>query len=119
MNKIQKGKSQLSSLGIVCLSLGVILSVIGVVLTLTCKISGSLNVLKLIIGIIILIVGIVGLGFGVNFTWVARSLIATKGSVAEENLGKGTVNMKKCPNCGEAVEKDGELCEKCQENLKP
>lgn len=119
MNKIEKGKSQLSSLGIICLALGVILSVIGVVLALTCKISGSLNVIKLVIGIILLVIGVVGLGFGVNFTWVASALKATKKSLVEENLGKGTVNMNKCPNCGAEVKKDGELCDKCKENLKP
>lgn len=119
MNRIEKGKSRLSSLGILCLALGVILSVIGVVLALTCKISGSLNIVKLIIGIIVLILGIIGLGFGVNFTWVANSLTATKGSVAEDNLGKGTVNMNKCTNCGTEVKKGEELCDKCKENLKP
>lgn len=119
MNRIEKGKSQLSSLGIVCLALGVILSVIGVVLALTCKISGSLNIVKLVVGIVLLVIGIVGLGFGVNFTWVASALKATKGSIAEDNLGKGTVNMNKCSNCGAEVKKDGELCEKCKENLKP
>lgn len=119
MNRIEKGKSQLSSLGILCLALGVILSVIGVVLALTCKISGSLNIVKLVVGIVILLLGIVGLGFGVSFTWVSKSLIATKGSVAEDNLGVGTVNMHKCTNCGAEVKKGQDLCDKCKENLKP
>ncbi len=119
MNRIEKGKSQLKTFGIICLALGVILSVVGVVLILTCAISGSLNVVKLVVGIILLIIGIAGLGFGVNFTWVASALVATKGNIAEDNLGKGTVNMNKCTNCGEEVKKGEELCEKCKENLKP
>ena len=119
MNKIEKGKSQLKSLGTICLALGVILSVVGVVLMLTCAISGSLNVAKLIVGIILFILGVAGLAVGVNFTWVSSALKATKGNLAEENLGKGTVNMNKCKNCGAEVKKGEDICENCKENLKP
>ena len=66
-----------------------------------------------------MVIGVVGLGFGVNFTWVASALVATKGSVAEDNLGKGTVNMNKCSNCGAEIKKGEDLCDKCKENLKP
>ena len=118
-NIIEKRKSQFQFIGAIILALGVILSVTGVVLLLTCGIGKDLSVIKLVFGIILLVVGILGLALGVSFSWIANSVKATKGSIAEDNLGKGTVNMHKCENCGAEVEAGKTICEKCEENLKP
>ncbi len=119
MNIIEKRKGQLKGFGILILALAVISSVAGVVLLLTCSSGGDLSVIKIVLGIIFLILGIVGLFFGVVFTWVASAVKATDGSIAEDNLGKGTVNMHKCENCGAQVEEGVKICAKCEENLKP
>lgn len=118
-NIIEKRKDQLKGLGIVLIALGVILTVVGVVLLLTCASNGDIKVVKLVLGIIFLILGLVGIGFGVAFSWVASSVKATNGSIAEDNLGKGTANMHKCENCGAEVEEGVKICAKCEENLKP
>ncbi len=119
MNIIEKRKGQLKGLGIIILALSVILSVVGVVLLLTCAMGGKLSIVKLVLGILFLIIGIAGLFLGVVFTWVASAVKATNGSIAEDNLGKGTVNMHKCENCGAEVEEGVKICAKCEENLKP
>ncbi len=118
-NLIEKRKGQLQFIGAIVLALGVILAVTGVVLFLTCGIGKDLNVIKLVFGILLLILGIAGIACGVVFSWTANAVKATKGSIAEDNLGKGTVNMNKCDNCGAEVEEGVKICKKCEENLKP
>ena len=119
MNVIEKRKSQLKMISIIGLVIGLILSVVGVILLATSGIGKDLSVIKLVFGIILIILGVAGLGLGIYLIWIAGALIATKGSVAEDNLGKGTVNMNKCENCGAEVEAGVKICAKCEENLKP
>ena len=113
MNIIEKRKGQLNFIGILTIAISVILAVVGIILI--CN-SG---VLKLVFGIILTVIGLIGLGCGIFFSIMASSVKATKGSIAEDNLGKGTVNMNKCENCGAEVELGQKICTKCEENLKP
>ena len=117
-NILEKRKSQLTAIGAIILALGVILAVVGVVLILTSFESG-LNVVKLIFGIISAVLGLALLVLGVYLTWIASAVKATNGSIAEDILGKGTVNMNKCENCGAQVDAGVKICVKCEENLKP
>ena len=119
MNIIEKRKGQLRLIGIIILVLGIVFGIAGVVLLATSGIGEKLSVLKLVLGIVFMILGVAGIGFGLYFTWMASALIATKGSIAEDNLAKGTVNMNKCENCGAEVEPGVKICAKCEENLKP
>ena len=119
MNTIEKRKNQLAFIGAIILAIGTILAVAGIILLVTCKADGNLSILKLVFGIILAILGLIGFGIGLTFTWTARAVQATKGSIAEENLSKGTVNMHKCENCGAEVEEGKKICAKCEENLKP
>lgn len=118
-NIIEKRKDQLRFVGAIILALGVILAVTGVVLILTSGIGKDLSVVKLVIGIILIVIGVAGLALGVSLSWIASSIKATQGSIAEDIVGKGTVNMHKCENCGAEVEPDVKLCAQCEENLKP
>lgn len=117
-NLIEKRKGQLTAIGAIAIALGVILAVVGLVLTLT-SFEGNLSVVKLIIGLILLVLGLAGLVLGVYLSWIASAVKATHGSIAEDNLGIGTVNMNKCENCGAQVEAGVKICAKCEENLKP
>lgn len=119
MNIIEKRKSQLKFVGAIILALGVIFAVTGVILIVNCGFGKDLSVLKLVFGIILSVLGLAGLGLGISFTWIASSVKATQGSISEEILGKGTVNMHKCENCGAEVEAGTKLCAQCEENLKP
>ena len=118
-NIIEKRKEQLQFIGAIVLAIGVILAVTGIILFVTCGFGKDVNILKLIFGIILLVLGIAGVACGVVFTWTGKAVVATKGSIAEDNLGKGTVNMHKCENCGVEVEEGVKICKKCEENLKP
>ena len=119
MNIIEKRKSQLKFIGAIILAFSVIIAVTGVVLILTSGIGKDLSVLKLIFGIILTVLGIAGIALGMSLTWIASAVKATKGSIAEDNLGFGTENMHKCSNCGAKVEEGKTLCAECEENLKP
>ena len=118
-NIIEKRKGQLQFMGAIVLALGVIFAVVGIILLVNSGIGKDLNILKLIFGIILLVLGVFGFGCGIIFSCVGKSVVATKGSIAEDNLAKGTVNMNKCQNCGAEVEAGKTICEKCEENLKP
>ena len=117
MNKLIKGKKSLITISIVLMLLSLLL------------VGGSVGLIvyganvvseKVLTGIILIVVGsllaILFLG-GIIFSFVlyftGRSLVALNGSVAEENLAKGTVNMIKCGNCGAEVEKNDKFCPKC------
>jgi len=115
MNIIEKRKGQLKGLGIALLVLGGLALVGGILMS----VLGAPNVLLIVFGVLLALAGIAGGVVGVIFTWTACAVKATKGSIAEDNLGKGTVNMHKCSNCGEEIPADKTICEKCEENLKP
>ena len=119
MNVIEKRKSQLKMISIIGLVVGLILSVVGVILLSTSGIGKDLSVIKLVFGILLILLGVFGVGLAIYLIWISNALIATKGSVAEDNLGEGTVNMNKCENCGAEVEPGVKICAKCEENLKP
>lgn len=119
MNIIEKRKSQFKFIGAIILAISVILAVVGVILLVNAFNGDSISVLKLVFGIILIIVGICGIALGISLSWIASAVKATKGSIAENNLGKGTENMHKCENCGVEIEAGKTFCAKCEENLKP
>ncbi len=108
MNRIEKGKKGLSTFGIILIVLAVLtfaLGVLGIVF-------GALN---LKIGLIIAgVLGVLLCGFfivyGVIFVWTSRALVATNGSIAEDNLGIGTVNQEKCQKCGMPLDPETKQC---------
>lgn len=114
MNIIEKRKGQLKGLGLATLILGALMLVGGVLML--CLGSGAGMIIG---GIILAVIGLVGVVGGIVFTWISNAVVATHGSIAEGNLGKGTVNMHKCENCGAEVEEGVKICAKCEENLKP
>ena len=50
-------------------------------------------------------------------SFTGRALVATRGSVREENLAHGTVNMQKCKTCGNKVKENQEFCSSCGKSL--
>ena len=118
MNIIEKRKKQLKLFAGIVLFLATACAIVGLALLITCKPASGLSVAKLVVGIILMVLALFGFGFGIFFMCMANSVQATKGSIAEENLGHGTVNMHKCSNCGAEVKKGEDICAKCKENLK-
>ncbi|MBO5394454.1 MAG: hypothetical protein J6A28_00925 [Clostridia bacterium] len=115
MNIIEKRKGQLKGFGIILLFIGVAALVGGILMIAL----GSSNPWMIIGGIIVGVLGLAGVIVGIIFTWVSSAVKATHGSIAEENLAIGTVNIHKCENCGAQVEEGVQICKKCEENLKP
>ena len=119
MNIIEKRKGQLKLLGIVLLVLGAVLALVGIIMTVLGAVAQKTSVVLIIIGVLLAILGVAGIVIGVIFTWTSTAVQATNGSIAEDNLGKGTANMHKCTNCGVEIPQDRTICTKCEENLKP
>ena len=85
MNKVQKGKSWLIILGVMALILALGFTTGGIIMTVVGA-TGTLNVAMLVGGIIMILLGVGLLVVGIYFAWVGMALVATKGSVEEENL---------------------------------
>ena len=113
LNKIQKGKKDLIILG-VFLSILTVICIVGAIL---CIVGGAINQRwwLYIIGALLLILGLIGICVCVTFLWTAFSLKATKGNLKEGNipLENGTINAKRCANCGADVKDGDEFCPTC------
>lgn len=123
MNRIEKGKKWLVGISITIIVLSLVFQGVGIMLTVfggkglaTASVKAG-AIVELVIGIIMILLGLVGVGFGIAFTWTGAALKATNGSVAEDNLGKGTVNMKKCPYCGTEIAGEETFCANCGNSL--
>ena len=124
-NKIQKQKGVLVTLGIVEILIGILFVIFGIILV----VHGIQGVTKdsnpnLVMDIIRIVGGAVMTLFGCSCTlyggrtlWISLAVRATKGSIAETNIGKGTVNGKKCPKCGCTNTPDSTKCTSCGADL--
>ena len=108
MNKIEKGKRGLSVFGIVLIVLAVTFGVLGVLGV----VFGALkiNVPLIVGGVVGLILSAFCIIYGITFVWTSSALVATKGSIAEENLGMGTINQEKCQKCGMPLDPETREC---------
>jgi len=121
-NRIEKQRGALRGLGIAALVFGFAGLGGGVVMTIFGAINlGAKNwlagALLLVFGILLAIASVVALIWGIYTTWLGFSVKATKGSIAEDNLSKGTVNGKKCPKCGVTNTCDATECQVCHTPL--
>ncbi|MGN1227482.1 MAG: hypothetical protein ACI4TX_02440 [Christensenellales bacterium] len=116
MNKIEKGKTALITIGILSLVFSIAFLVLGIVMVVGSFGGENVDVLKLVFGIIFILLFFPLVIIGIYFTWTGAVLKATKGSIAEDNLGKGTVNKALCKNCG--AELSGEkFCPNCGKSV--
>ena len=117
MNKIAKNKKTLTIASVVISILSLLLVGASIAMVVYgAKIVGE----KLAIGLVLIIVGALlallflgGIVFGLVLFFTGKSVVAINGSIAEEILGKGTVNMIKCSNCGEPLNGEETYCGKC------
>ena len=114
MNKIENGKTTLNGFGIALLAIAILALASGITV-MVISTSNALNVGMLVLGILLLVSSLLGIGLGVALTWIGFSIKATNGSILEENLALGTINMHKCENCGEEISEEETLCERCKE----
>lgn len=123
-NKMQKQKGVLVGVSIAAIIIGIAAIIVGIILCV--KHIGNLaineNDLTLniigIIGGVILVIGSAILTIWGGYTlWIGLALKATKGSIAETNLAKGTVNGKVCPKCGCTNTPDSVKCTSCGTDL--
>lgn len=122
MNKIEKNKNWLIALSVGIIVLGVLMLGGGIVLTVfggkgIASGANAGNIIELVFGILLIICSIPLSLFGIMFSWTGGYLKATHGSIAEDNLGKGTVNMNKCSNCGSPISGDETFCGNCGKSL--
>ena len=117
MNKIAKNKKTLIGVSIAIALVSLLLMGGSIALIVY---GANIVAQKIVLGIILIIAGALmtilflgGIAFGLIFFFTGKSLVAVNGSIAEENLGKGTVNMAKCANCGEPVDPNDQFCGKC------
>lgn len=121
MNKLVKGKKTLVGISIALIGLCLLLVAgsIGLIVwgASIVKSSVALGVVLIIVGVLLSIMFLGGVVYSFIFYFTGKSLVALTGSVAEDNLGIGTVNMNKCNNCGTKIENNEKFCAKCDSSL--
>lgn len=120
MNKNEKQKTILIVAAIIIILLGVAALIGGIVMMVSnanqlAKTDEklALNIIMIILGALLGIFGLFGLSFGFYWAIVGGAVKATNGSIAETNLGVGTVNGNKCPKCGCTNTPDAIKCGNC------
>lgn len=108
MNNIEKGKKELSAFGIVLIVLAIVFGVLGVLGVVFGAIK--VNVLLIVFGSIGVVLSGIAVVYGVIFVWTSSALVATKGNIAEDNLGMGTTNQEKCQKCGMPLDPQTHEC---------
>ena len=123
MNSIEKGKHNLVSLSVIISLFSTILSALSIAMLIyginNIKNSQVVGIILIVVGAVFALTFLSGIAIGLIMLFTGKALVATKGSIREGNLAKnGTVNMKKCANCGIEIGND-EFCPNCgksQEN---
>lgn len=117
MNKLIKGKKSLIAVSIAIMILSVLLAGGAIALIVhganMIATNVATGVVLIIVGALATILFLGGAVFGAVVFFTGRAIVATSGSIAEDQSLKGTVNMIKCSNCGSPVEKDEKFCGKC------
>lgn len=111
LNKIQKGKRALITIGVILIVFSVLASIGAVV----CTINAIDRWWMMAIAAVLYLLGILGLIVGITFVWTACAMKATTGNLKEGNipLEAGTINAIKCPNCGSDIQPQDKFCPKC------
>jgi len=121
MNKLVRGKTSLIivSAAMIFISLLCTAGSVGLIVwgANLVKTSIAWAIILIVIGAIFALTFLSGVIYGFILYFTGKSLVALNGSIAEENLAMGTVNMIKCTNCGNAVEADEKFCSKCGKSL--
>ena len=121
MNKIITGKKSLVAVSIAIIVLSLLLTggaialiVYGAGLTATNLATG---IILIVLGALLTILFLGGAVFGCVVFFTGKAVVATNGNIAEDQSLKGTVNMVKCSNCGNAVTEGEKFCGKCGKSL--
>ena len=122
MNKNQKGKRAVVWIGVSCLLLAIAGLVAGIWVAVENSKSIAVqttvgNVFGLVAGLILCLMSFGLIWVGIYFTWVGLSVKAFQGSIKDDDLAKGTVNMKKCSVCGSEVTAEDKVCGNCGKSL--
>ena len=115
MNKIEKSKTALLVLSIIFLVASVLLLVFGIILLAGSLSAEKIKVVEMIFGIICILAFVPFVVLGIYGLFVGTALKATKGSIAQGNLGMGTVNASLCKKCGNQLNGES-FCPKCGES---
>ena len=119
--ELRYGKKALMIVGI----LVTVLSLAGLAGGVLLIVFGSMNpngaweiIWRIVLGSIIVIFGAIFFSIGITMLAITRSMINTiGGSVADGNRAIGTINITKCPKCGEKLSDDSNFCKKCGEKI--
>ena len=119
MNKIEKGKKTLIIFGAVGILLSILAICFGVVLIVNGikDLASAGGIISLVFGIILCLLFPVLIVFGIYLCIMGMSVKAVNGSIKQDNLGSGTVNMNKCSNCGVEVKEGQNFCPECGKSL--
>ena len=114
MNKIERGKRQLSGFGIALIVLAVSFFLMGIAGIIAGALLKHGYLVLIILGVLFIILSLACIVYGIVFVWLKSALVATKGNLKEDNsIATKTLGVKKCSKCGREIKKEDNICENC------
>lgn len=114
MNKIERGKRQLSGFGIALIVLAISFFVMGLAGIIVGAVLKHGYLVLIILGILFIILSLACVVYGIIFVWLKSALVATKGNLKEDNsIATKTLGVKKCSKCGTEIKGENNICENC------
>lgn len=114
MNKIERGKRQLSGFGIALIILSISFFLMGIAGIIAGAVLKSGYLVLIVLGVLFVVLSLACVVYGIIFVWLKTALVATKGNLKEDNsIATKTLGVKKCSKCGRELKKEDTVCENC------
>lgn len=114
MNKIERGKRQLSGFGIALIILSISFFLMGVAGIIAGAVLKHGYLVLIILGVLFVVLSLACIVYGIIFVWLKSALVATKGNLKEDNsIATKTLGVKKCNKCGREIKNESNVCENC------
>jgi len=114
MNKIERGKRQLSGFGIALIILSISFFLMGIAGIIAGAVLKSGYLVLIVLGVLFVVLSLACVVYGIIFVWLKTALVATKGNLKEDNsIATKTLGVKKCNKCGREIKNESNVCENC------
>lgn len=114
MNKIERGKRQLSGFGIALIILSISFFLMGIAGIIAGAVLKSGYLVLIVLGVLFVVLSLACVVYGIIFVWLKTALVATKGNLKEDNsIATKTLGVKKCSKCGREIKNESNVCENC------
>lgn len=123
-NVLKRGKAGLLTVSIILMVLAVAMCVVGIILAVngfsmigTEDANITIMILEIVFGLLICALGVVAFVVAFIMLWTGSAMKTNLGNTKDQTIPQGTINMKKCFNCGFEVKPTDKTCGNCGHSL--